>query len=250
MESNKIRTVIVDDELNCIEVLEYLLNKHCPEVQIVSAFQSPVEAEVQIRILKPNLIFMDIEMPVMNGFALLEKLKDLNFDIIFTTAYDDFAIRAFKVSAVDYLLKPVDAGELKEAVNKVTRTRKRDDNTLDVLLNYLQAQNNHNKIGIASDQGITFIDLDTLLYCKSDGPYTHFFMNNGKSILSSKSLGEYENQMNNKGFFRVHKSYLINMKHISKFVREDGGYVVMSDNTQIIVSRRRKEDLLHLMSGQ
>lgn len=250
MEDNKIRTVIVDDELNCIEVLEYLLNKHCQEVEIIASFQSPAEAEVQIRNLKPDLVFMDIEMPVMNGFALLEKLKDLDFDLIFTTAYDDFAIKAFKVSAVDYLLKPVDATELKEAVKKAMRSRKGDDKALNTLLNYIQNQNIHHKIGITSEQGIAFIDLDSIVYCKSDGPYTHFYLNNGKSILSSKSLGEYEGQLTNKGFFRVHKSYLIHVKHISKFVREDGGYVVMSDNTQIIVSRRRKEDLLHLMSGQ
>lgn len=249
MKAQNIRTVIIDDEKNCIEILEYLIDKNCTGAEVVATFQSPDEALKQLPVIKPDLVFMDIEMPGMNGFKLLEKLGDFNFDVVFTTAYNEFAIKAFKVNAVDYLLKPIDATELKTAFEKVIQIRSSESDVIKSLLEYLQSNQGVNKIGITTDDGMVFIDLDNLLYCKADGPYTHFFLTGGKTYLSSKTLGDYEDQLSSKGFYRIHNSYLINLKHITRYVKDDGGYIVMNDQSTITISRRRKEGFMKLFNG-
>jgi len=249
MKEQKIRVVIIDDEKNCIEILEYLIEKNCSGAEIISTFQLPAEALKQLPVIKPDLVFLDIEMPGMNGFKLLEKLGDFNFDVIFTTAYNEFAIKAFKVNAADYLLKPIDSTELKNAFEKVKHLRSHENESIKALLEYLQTNQNINKIGLTTDDGMVFIDLDNLLYCKADGPYTHFNLVGGKTYLSSKTLGDYEDQLSSKGFYRIHNSYLINLKHITRYVRDDGGYIVMSDQSTITVSRRRKEGFLKLFNS-
>ena len=249
MREQNIRTVIIDDEKNCIEILEYLLEKNCPGAEIVARFQSPEEALKQLPVIKPDLVFLDIEMPGMNGFKLLEKSGDFSFDVVFTTAYNEFAIKAFKVNAADYLLKPIDGDELKAAFEKVKQLRNNESDSVKALLEYLQTSQSVSKIALTTDDGLVFIDPDNLMYCKADGAYTHFNLTGGKTYLSSKTLGDYETQLASKGFYRIHNSYLINLKHITRYVRDDGGYVVMSDQSTITVSRRRKEGFIKLFNN-
>lgn len=244
MMQPKLKAVIVDDELSGIEVLEYALKKHCPEIEIVQTFTSSTEALEKIPSLMPDVLFMDVEMPQLNGFELVEKLTANNFQVIFTTAYNEFALKAFRVSALDYLLKPVDVEELKAAVSKLKSHAKQDNQAMDALLDYIKSQKQINKISISTDKGIHFIDTNEVLYGLSTGPYTVFYLTDGQELVCSKSIGEYEKLLGDKGFYRIHNSSLINVEHLKRFVRTDGGYVEMSDGKTLTVSRRKKDEFL------
>ena len=241
---DKLHAVIVDDEVKGIEFLQYTLEKQCPEVQVVKTFTAPLEALEEIPALKPDILFVDVEMPRMNGFELVEKLSKLKIQIVFTTAYNEFALKAFRVSALDYLLKPIDADELKSAVNKLKSLKREENPAMDALLEYMKTQQQIKKISIPTDKGIVFIEISQVLYCTSDGPYTTFQLEEGASIISSKSLGEYEQHLSDKGFYRIHNSSLINVQHLKKFIRQDGGYVEMSNGEHLTVSRRKRDEFL------
>ena len=244
MSHSPIRAVIVDDETSGIEVLEYTLLRHCKDVEVIKSFTSSLEAAEAIPLLQPDVLFVDVEMPQMNGFELVEKLSKLKIQIIFTTAYNEFALKAFRVSALDYLLKPIDADELKSAVNKLKTLKREENPAMDALLEYMKTQQQVKKISIPTDKGIVFIEISQVLYCTSDGPYTTFQLDGGASIISSKSLGEYEQQLSDKGFYRIHNSSLINVQHLKKFIRQDGGYVEMSNGEHLTVSRRKRDEFL------
>jgi two-component system LytT family response regulator len=244
MSLSPIRAVIVDDETSGIEVLEYTLKRHCKDVEVIKSFTSSLEAAEAIPLLQPDVLFVDVEMPQLNGFELVEKLSKLNIQFIFTTAYNEFALKAFRVSALDYLLKPIDADELKSAVNKLKSIKREENPAMDALLEYMKTQQQVKKISIPTDKGIVFIEISQVLYCKSDGPYTTFQLEGGASIISSKSLGEYEQQLSDKGFYRIHNSSLINVQHLKKFIRQDGGYVEMSNGQSLTVSRRKRDEFL------
>ena len=247
----KMKAIIIDDEKNGIEMLEYLLEKNCNDVEIVATFLNPKQAVKEIPILKPDVIFLDIDMPGMNGFELLQNLTPFNFQVVFTTAYNEYAIDAFKVNAVDYLLKPIETEELKDAVNKVAKMmhNQNDMQPIENILAYIQAAQGINKISIPTDDGVIFSLTESILYFKADGGYTEVYFTNGKKLFTSKLLGDYEDGIATKGFFRIHNSYIINLRHIEKFVKSDGGYVVMQDGTNITVSRRRKDDFMKVMGG-
>jgi two-component system LytT family response regulator len=244
MSQSPIRAVIVDDETSGIEVLEYTLKRHCKDVEVIRSFTSSIEAAEVIPNLHPDVLFVDVEMPQLNGFELVEKLNKLNIQIIFTTAYNEFALKAFRVSALDYLLKPIDADELKSAVNKLKTLKREENPAMDALLEYMKTQQQVKKISIPTDKGIVFIEISQVLYCTSDGPYTTFQLEGGTAIISSKSLGEYEQQLSDKGFYRIHNSSLINVQHLKKFIRQDGGYVEMSNGQSLTVSRRKRDEFL------
>lgn len=244
MSHSPIRAVIVDDETSGIEVLEYTLQRYCKDVEVIKSFTSSLEAAEAIPLLQPDVLFVDVEMPQMNGFELVEKLSKLKLQIIFTTAYNEFALKAFRVSALDYLLKPIDADELKSAVNKLKSLKREENPAMDALLEYMKTQQQVKKISIPTDKGIVFIEISQVLYCTSDGPYTTFQLEGGASIISSKSLGEYEQQLSDKGFYRIHNSSLINVQHLKKFIRQDGGYVEMSNGEHLTVSRRKRDEFL------
>ena len=247
---DKIRAIIIDDERHCIETLHWQLEQYCPEVELVGECNSAEAGLQNIKEKKPDLIFLDIEMPRMNGFDMLESMEKIDFDIIFTTAYDQFAVKAFKVSAVDYLLKPIDKEELKHAIQKVT-ARKREPVNYD-RLNLLFEQLNHSlvqkKIAVPTMEGLEFIETDNIIHCKSESNYTNIFLLSGKSILISKTLKEVEEMLSGSNFYRIHHSHIINLNHIKKYVRGDGGYVVLINDEVINVSRSRKEGLLKLFS--
>jgi two-component system LytT family response regulator len=243
----KIKAVIVDDEANGIDFLQYTIQKHCPEIHVVETFSLPLEALEKIPFIDPDILFVDVEMPRLNGFELVEKLSNLNMHIIFITAYNEFALKAFRVSATDYLLKPVDPEELKQAIQKVSAHTKEENAAVSELLDYIKSQNSIKKISVSTEKGIHFVEPDEIIYLQSEGSYTHFYLKGEKKILSSKSIGEYEEVLSDKGFFRIHHSNIINVSHLSKYIRQDGGYVEMSNGITLTVSRRKKDEFLEFI---
>ncbi|MFL5764619.1 MAG: LytR/AlgR family response regulator transcription factor [Bacteroidia bacterium] len=247
-----IRAIIVDDELGARESLSKMLEKNCKQVEVVAKVDSMLAAFEAITNKAPDLVFLDIEMPNGNAFDLLEKFKEINFNIIFTTAYDHYAIKAIKFSAVDYILKPIDPEELVLAVKRFEERNGQKNNTLDkqfkALLSNVRTENKLKKVGIPDGDGLIFINLSDIIRCDSDGNYTFFILTNGKKIIASRTLGEYEQMFADDNFFRIHRSHLINLEHVKKYIKGEGGYVVMTDNSQVEVSRRNKTDFLEKLS--
>jgi two-component system, LytTR family, response regulator len=238
-----IRAIIVDDELHCVDMLRWQLEKYFPQVQVIAGCSSGKEAIPIIKEQRPDLVFLDIEMPHMNGFEMLQSLTRIDFDIIFTTAYDQFAIRAIKFSALDYLLKPIDKDELQGALHKINTHPARFISTqqLDLLLSNIQQVRN----GLQK-KGYEMVFAQNIVRCESDSNYTSIFLKNGSKIIVSKTLKEVEEMLEGHHFFRVHHSHLINLNEVIKYVRGDGGYVLMSDNSAVTVARSKKDALLQL----
>jgi two-component system LytT family response regulator len=240
-------SIIIDDELHCREVLQLLLELHCPQVQILALCANSAEGLLAIKTHQPQLVFLDIEMPGGNAFDMLSELNELNFQIIFTTAYDQYAIRAIKYSALDYLLKPIDGNELAEAIDKAS---KNSNTTQQLQLQQLQASllqpKDDFKLIIATSEGSFFIAPSDILYCEGQSNYTHFHLTRDRKMISSKTLLEYETLLAQQHFFRVHKSYLVNLKHVEAY-KNVTGTVLLNTGKQVEVSRRRKEALLNLL---
>lgn len=242
-----IKAIIIDDEKNALEVLEMQLNRFCKDVTVLATCDGGIKGIAAIKKYEPELVFLDIEMPHKNGFDVLNETREIKYDVIFTTAYDQFAIKAFKFSALDYLLKPVDILELQAAVEKVKN--KKDNGGLDekikTLLQQLQPQQKlTDKIALPVGDAMQFMMPDEIIRCESDSNYTHIFLANGKKITMAKTLKEVEENINGSPFFRIHQSHLINMNHIGKYMKGDNAYVIMKDGTQISVSRNKKEAFL------
>jgi two-component system LytT family response regulator len=242
-----LKAIIVDDEPNCSQSLSTMLERYCPEVELSATCNSGASALREIPLHNPQLVFLDIAMPHMNGFELLEKLPEINFELIFTTSYDQYAIKAIKFSALDYLLKPIDREELKKAVQKVAQKQQRLlPQQLEILLQKLKQPVSSNlKIAIPTMEGLQMIPVDSIINCTSDSNYTNLLLKNKQKIKVSRTLKEIEEILEGQSFFRVHHSHLVNLNEIHKYVRGEGGYLIMSDGTSIDVSRSRKELLLH-----
>jgi two-component system LytT family response regulator len=246
-----VKAIIVDDELGARESLSKMVEKNCKNIEIVAKADSMLSAFESINKYQPDLVFLDIEMSNGNAFDLLEKFKEIDFDIIFTTAYDHYAIKAIKFSAVDYLLKPIDIEELLQAVNRFeakSGQKSMLDKKFKALLSNIKPENKLKKVGIPDGDGLIFINLSDIIRCDSDGNYTFFVLITGKKILASRTLGEYEQMFSDDNFFRIHRSHLINLQHVKKYIKGEGGYAVMSDNSQVEVSRRNKTDFLEKLS--
>lgn len=242
-----IEAILVDDELHGLKTLQILLADYCPDVKVVAQCASAKNALEAIGTLKPDLVFLDIEMPVMNGFELLEQFGQIPFSVIFTTSYDQYAIRAIRFSALDYLLKPVDPKELIAAVGKVKKNKVApSQQQLEMLVNQLQHKGNRlNKIAVPTSEGFELIHCDELLCCEADDNYTHLHLKNKTKIIASRTLKEMEEQLSAyPNFLRVHHSYIVNLNEVVKYVRGDGGYLVMTNGTTVNVSRSRKEALM------
>ena len=243
-----ITALLIDDEKNALEVLQLQLERHCPEVKILATCDGGIKGVEAIRRYRPQLVFLDIEMPHLNGFDVLEHTRELDYAVIFTTAYDQFAIKAFRVSALDYLLKPVDVTELRAAVEKAgLRTGRGEwEDKLRVLLTQLQpaSARQTNRIALPVGDAMQFMEPDEIIRCESESNYTHIFLAGGKKITLAKTLKEVEDNIGGKPFFRIHQSYLVNMNHILKIIKGDNAYVVMKDGTKLGVSRNRKEAFL------
>jgi two-component system, LytTR family, response regulator len=239
-----LKTIIVDDEPDCCETLSMLLERYCPEVGVTAVCNSGAAALLAIPEQKPQLVFLDIEMPHMNGFQLLEQLPAIDFELVFTTSYDQYAIKAIRFSALDYLLKPVDREELRQAVQKVFKRQQAPlPQQLEILLQKLH-QPTISKIAIPTLEGLQMIPVASIINCKSDSNYTTLFLKGKQKITASRTLKEVEEMLEGLPFLRVHQSHLVNLDEVTKYVRGEGGYLVMSDGSSVDVARSRKELLL------
>jgi len=245
-----INSIAIDDEGHCLETLSILLNSHCPEVQLNAQCHSASEGLKAIAKFKPDLVFLDIEMPVMGGFEMLESLAEISFGILFTTGYDQYAIRAIHHSALDYLLKPIDPGELVAAIQKVqNRKYLPSAEQFEMLMHKIQTKETRfSKIAIPTAEGFELIPADQVISCEADDNYTHFFLKNRTKITACRTLKEVEEILSSfTSFIRVHHSYIVNLNEVTKYVRGEGGYLVMSDLRAINVSRARKDSVLRVL---
>ena len=241
-------TILIDDEPNALEVLRLEIERHLPELTIDATFDRPLEALDYVREHPPDLLFLDVEMPRLSGFQLLQQLGDaVDFAVIFTTAYDDFALRAFRVGAADYLQKPIDPDELREAVRRVAqrRTTRISRGQINQLLEAIQQQETEGrrKVMLPTSAGGEFVRLSDILYCKSDSNYTHIVLHDRKPLLVSRTLKDVEALLPESVFLRVHHGFTINLDRVLRFVRQDGGYLVMDNHDQVPVSRRKRDAL-------
>jgi len=247
-----IRTIIIDDEPSAVSVLTTILQKYCKDdVELIATAGSPEDGKQLIEQLHPDLVFMDVEMPGMTGIDLVKSFKSPTFRVVFVTAYDAYALEAFRVSAVDYLLKPIGSEDVIKVVQKIKTDVRNELGKLAVQLQQLdKLLNNHSdnsdqKIGIAMSDKIVFVSFSSIIYCEASGPYTHVYLTDGQKLVSSKALGEFESQLSGYKFFRIHHHYLINLNKVKEFQRNDGGYVIMENNKQLDVSQRRRKDFLN-----
>jgi two-component system, LytTR family, response regulator len=242
-----IKAIIIDDEVHCLETLSQLLKESCPQVQLLEQCRSAKKGLEAIEKLKPDLVFLDIEMPAMNGFEMLEQFTEIPFAIIFTTSYDQYAIKAIRFSALDYLLKPIDPNELISAVKKVQEQRHLPvAEQFQMLLKQVQGKEHHfNKIAVPTSEGFELIPADQVMHCEANDNYTHLFLKNKTKIIACRTLKEMEEQLQDFNFFvRVHHSYIVNLNEVMKYVRGEGGYLIMSDGSTVNVSRSRKDSLM------
>jgi two-component system LytT family response regulator len=241
-----LKAIIIDDEPYCCEILAAMLESDFPEVEIVAICKNGAEALSAIRQHSPNLVFLDVEMPKMNGFEMLEQLPTINFHLIFTTSYDQYALKAIRFSAIDYLLKPIDREELKTAVQKVKeKTQSPIPQQLEILMQKLRHPLSPvTKIALPTIEGLQMIPADTIISCESDDNYTTLQLKSKKKILVTRSLKEMEEILEQHSFIRVHRFYIVNLNEIEKYIKGEGGYLVMSDGTSIDVAKNKKEILL------
>lgn len=237
-----IKILIVDDEVAAGNILKVLIEKHIAATVEIQYSPTAKDALEQLEIFNPTLVMLDIEMPYMNGFDFLNMATNNNFDVIFTTAYDQYAIKAIRFSALDYLLKPIDVLELQNAVNRhIIKQQNHNQKLLvsNLLTNLQQKDPKDFKLALSTSEGVFFYDPLEILYCEGENNYTRFTFTKHKPMLVSKTLGEYEDLLDEYGFIRIHKSYLVNSKYVSKVDRES--VLFMSDGKQFVISKRRKE---------
>lgn len=247
----KCKALIVEDEILSRQFLSNMVREHCPQLELAGAASNVDEAVQMIETLSPQLVFLDIEMQTGTGFDVLQRASGHKFHVIFTTAFDHYAIRAIKFSAVDYLLKPIAYDELQEAVAKALRQMEStgDDNRLDLLLkNISRPAGDDFCISLSTSEGVDFVPLSTIIRLEAKGPYTIFFLKDGRQIMVSRNLKEYENTLQEYGFFRIHNSNIINLKDVKRWVKTDGGYAIMSDGAMVAISPKKKEDFMTLMT--
>ncbi len=246
-----IRTIIIDDEKHCCDNLQWQLKQYCPEIDLIAVCNNAQKGLQQIRHYQPQLIFIDVEMPGMSGFEMLESLTQINFDIIFTTAFDQYAIRAIKFGALDYLIKPIDKDELREAINKFLNRTQRDSlKQLNALLTHIKKSNDlsFQKIALPTLHGYELVPLNNIMYCESSSNYTNIHLNNGQHLLISRTLKDIEDLLDTQPFFRAHNSYLVNLQYAVRYIKGEGGSLVLNNDINVPVSRNKKEELLKLIT--
>lgn len=249
-----IRCVIVDDESKAREILAEMLKLYCTNVEVVGQAYNVKSAYEIINIEKPDLVLLDIKMPDGSGFDLLNKFSDIPFQVIFITAHEEYAIKAFRFSALDYLLKPIDPSDLMSAIDKISSAEPEADinEQFDAFKsNYFEKEDKYGdkRIVLKTQENIYVIYLKDLIRCQSEKNYTYFYFTNRDRIIVSKTLKEFDDLLSEFNFMRVHRSHLINLKYIDRFEKADGGMVIMSDGSKVEVSHRKKEALLNYIVG-
>lgn len=241
-----IRSIIIDDEQHCVRALFKDIQQHCPSIELLDSCYSAKEGIMSIKKNQPDLVFLDIEMPWMNGFEMLEIIDEINFSIIFTTAFDQFAAKAFRLSAIDFLLKPIDINDLKEAVKKVSEkiALKTGAANIDNLLQNINKPENKQRIAFAGRDGYEFVEIESIIFARAEGAYTHVFLNNKRKLVISKTLSDIEEMLPDDPFQRIHHSTLVNLTHVTHFYKSDGGYIVLDNGEKLIVSKSKKDGLM------
>lgn len=247
------RALIVDDIENSRITLSHDLKEYCPQIAIVGEADSAKSALEKIKTLNPEVVFLDIELGDGTGFDVLTQLKEISFQIIFTTALDSYGIKAIKFSALDYLLKPVDPDELVKAVNKLTQNDKSNaiQESINLLIENMKgaAAPGNKRIAIHSLEKVHMIHIDDIIRCESQGAYTIFHLKQKEQLLATKNLKEFEDLLESHGFIRVHHSHLINFAYLKEYVKKDGGYAIMIDKSEVPVSFRKRNNLLDMIGG-
>lgn len=244
-----ISAIIIDDEPKAIQNLYLLLQKHCPNVKVLAQSTDPIEGIGLIISKQPQLVFLDIDMPNLNGFELLEKVKFMQLEVIFITAYQHFALQAIKISALDFLLKPVSIEELKIAVEKAEEkiTSNQPNPNLAVLFENLQQPSSYSqKLALPTIEGMNFVNFEDILYFVAEGNYCFVILKNGQKKLVCKTLKYFEDILPEKAFFRIHREYIINLNYITKYVKGRGGQVELINGTIIDVSARKRDKFLQI----
>ncbi len=247
------KALIIEDEQKSRELLAAFIKQNLPEITLVGTAKNVAEGIELIKTLKPELVFLDISMPDGTGFDVLERVQGLKFDIIFTTATDKHALKAIKYSACDYLLKPIDIEELKVAVEKSLQKKSSVlpsmENLQFLIQNLKRADDNYSKITLPTGNAYEIVNIKDIIRCEADGSYTLFFLNGGKKLMVSASLKHYEDLLPSHDFIRIHHHHLINMNHVVRFLKVDGGYAIMSDNSQLEISRRKKDAFIERLNA-
>lgn len=243
------KIVIIDDESHCINVLESLIEKMHSDYAIIGTFTNPRKGLEFIKNNPPDLLFLDIEMPNLNGFALLDNLLPMDFDVIFTTAYDQYAIKAFQYSAINYLLKPITEKNIVKALSEWEKQRKQTSNKQWQLLqeNLKNTTTDYSQIALPTGVGYQIVQIKNIMRCQSDSNYTHIICKDEKRILISRTLKEIEELLSDHGFVRVHQSHLINPKFVKGILKQDGGSLIMSDHEEIPVSRQKGKQINEIL---
>ncbi len=243
-----LQAVIVDDEKKALQSLSWELTNFSDEINVIAAFTDPFEALSYLNNNTPDCLFLDIEMPTMDGFQFIQKLSNKDFPVVITTAYNQYAIKALKNEAIDYLLKPIDSDDLKETIAKIKKYNAKTytaDRLEKILLNF-NANEKHKKITFNTDGKLVFLESREILYAESDGNYSTIYLSDGHKIVLTKKLKEVNELLPSDSFFRIHNSYIINLTKIKEFLKTDG-YVVLQSNHKIPVSRQKKSDFLDLL---
>lgn len=246
-----IMAVLVDDEPDNLKTLELLLKKYCPGVEVAATFTEPKAAIKALPKIACDILFLDIEMPEINGFELLKKLKKFTGSVVFVTAHSSYAVRAFKFSALDYILKPIDAEDLKQTIEKYkkARTAAPDNDMLRQLASNIELLSNPraNKLSVSTQEGIEIISLSDVDYLKADRAYTIIKRQGKPDLMVSKPLKDFETMLPQSKFMRIHDSYIVNLDKVVRYLRQDGGYAVMRDGAEILISRARKDDFMRYL---
>ena len=240
-----IKAIIIDDEQASLQALQLKIRRVSSEIEIIETFDSAVKAIEHLENLSPDVIFLDVEMPEMNGFAFLEKFPERDFEVIITTAHDEYAIQALRNSAVDFLLKPVIIEDLSKAIERLSQKIEAKNHNTTHNFQKLNAQ--FDKIPVPSLRGIVFVPIREILYLASEGNYTTIYLENRSNIVSSRNIGDYETLLASMGFFRIHHANLINLIHIQEYLRGEGGSVILSNGVELDVSKRKKKEFLDFM---
>jgi two-component system LytT family response regulator len=243
----KYQALIVDDERGNRELLSKLLREHCPQIDHIAVAHSVKEAEAQLSKGGIDVVFLDIEMPRENGFDLLNKLGTVDFKVIFVTAYDAYALKAIKYSALDYLLKPVDPDELIVAVRKLDAAESQQAQ-LDLLTHNLQHHEDR-RIALATQDEVRFVRVRNIIRLQAEANYTQVYLEGEEPVLLSGNIGHFEKLLNDQQFYRSHQSHLVNLRQLKKYVKTDGGYLVMADDSEVPVSRLKREEIKRLLLG-